>query len=47
MLYQKHDSFINALTFIDTPEDRMETSLSFVSKVGGKLADQRQLVFAN
>ncbi len=47
MLYQKHDSFINALTFIDTPEDKMETSLSFVSKVGGKLADQRQLVFAN
>jgi len=47
MLYQKHDSFINALTFIDTPEDRMKTSLSFVSKVGGKLADQRQLVFAN
>lgn len=47
MLYQKHDSFINALTFIDMPEDRMETSLSFVSKAGGKLADQLQLVFAN
>lgn len=46
MLYQKSDSFTNALTFIDVPEDRMETSLAFVSK-RGKLADQDQVVFAN
>jgi len=46
MLYQKSDSFINALTFIDTPDDRTKTSLSFVSK-RGKLAEQNQLVFAN
>jgi hypothetical protein len=43
-LYQKDDSLIDALKFIDTPEDRMETS--FVSK-RGKLADQSQLAFAN
>jgi len=43
-LYQKDDSLINALKFIDTPEDRMETS--FVSE-RGKLADQNQLSFAN
>lgn len=46
MLYQKDDSLINALTFIDTPEDSMETSLSCVSE-RGKLADQNQLAFAN
>lgn len=43
-LYQKDDSLINALKFIDTPEDRMETS--FVSE-RGKLAAQNQLSFAN
>jgi hypothetical protein len=46
MLYQKSDSFTNALTFIEVPEDRMETSLSCVSD-RGKLANQGQLVFAN
>jgi len=46
MLYQKDDSFINALKFIDSPEDSMDTYLSSVSK-RGKLADQHQLVFAN
>jgi len=46
MLYQKDDSFINALRFIGAPEDEMETYLSSVSE-RGKLANQRQLVFAN
>ena len=44
-LHQKDDSLINALKFIDTPEDRLD-SISFVSK-RGKLADKHQLVFAN
>ena len=46
MLYQKSGSFANALKFIEMPEDKMETSLSFL-KDKGKLADKRQLAFAN
>jgi hypothetical protein len=46
MFYQKNDSFINALKFIEVPKDRMDVSLSSVSK-RGKLADKNQLAFAN
>jgi hypothetical protein len=46
MLYQKSDSFTNALKFIEMPEDRIESSLSIL-KQKGELADRNQLVFAN
>jgi len=43
-LYQKQDSIKNALKFIGTPEERMDTD--FVRK-HGQLASPRQLEFAN
>lgn len=43
-LYQKQDSIKNALTFIGTPEDRMDAS--FVAK-SGQLASQEQLSMLN
>ena len=46
MLYQG-DSLNEALEFIELPEERMDTSPSFIKKRGGKLADQRELPFAN
>jgi len=46
MLCQENESFINALKFIEVPEDRLEISLSSVGK-RGELAGQSQLLFAN
>lgn len=46
MLYQG-DSLTEALKFIELPEERMDTSPSFVSKRGGRLPEQRELAFAN
>ena len=46
MLYQG-DSLTEAFEFIELPEERMDTSPSFVSKRGGRLAEQRELAFAN
>ncbi len=45
-LYQGMDSLADALAFIEVPEDRLESSLAFVSR-RGQLADSQQLVFAN
>ena len=44
--YQGTGSLADALAFIKVPEDRMEASLASVSR-RGKLADPRQLAFAN
>jgi len=46
MLYQEDESFVNALQFIEVPEERLETSLSSVRN-RGELASQSQLLFAN
>ncbi len=46
MLYQESESFVDALEFIEVPEERMETSLSFVRN-RGEPASQSQLLFAN
>jgi len=46
MLYQESESFVNALKFIEVPEERMETSLSSVRN-RGEPASQSQLLFAN
>jgi len=46
MLYQESESFVNALKFIEVPEDRLEISLSSVGN-RGELAGQSQLLFAN
>jgi len=45
-LYQESESFVNALKFIEVPEERLETSLSSVINKG-ELASQSQLLFAN
>ena len=46
MLYQENESFVNALKFIEVPEDRLEALLSSVRN-RGELASQSQLLFAN
>jgi len=46
LLYQEDESFVNALKFIEVPEERLETSLSSVRN-RGELASQSQLLFAN
>ena len=46
MLYQESESFVDALKFIEVPEERLEISLSSV-KNRGELASQSQLLFAN
>jgi len=46
MLYQESESFVNALKFIEVPEDRLETSISSVRN-RGELGSQSQLLFAN
>ncbi len=45
-LYQKQDSFRNALEFAGTPADRMDVSLSCLND-RGQLAGPKQLEFAN
>ena len=46
MLYQESESFVDALEFIEVPEERLEILLSFVRN-RGELASQSQLLFAN
>jgi len=46
MLYQESESFVNALKFIEVPEERLSTSISSVGN-RGELASQSQLLFAN
>jgi hypothetical protein len=46
LLYQGSDSLSEALAFIEVPDDRMESTLSSVSK-RGELPDQGQLAIAN
>ena len=46
MLYQESESFVDAMQFIEVPEDRLEISLSSVRN-RGELASQSQLLFAN